>query len=348
MAQRCAGSADTVEERRVKDMLWLSKEDVIRAGALDMKRACRNVEEAFLLYQRKEAVNADEVPVIHEDFGTGRFYSLPAYVGGDCHMAGLKWTTLFPENSGSDVPVSSTLLLLGDPKTGEPLAAMEGSILSSMRTGAVTAAALKYLAAGSSRKKAICCGAGVQARQQIRAACTQLSELSEMYVWGRTKARAVALCEEIAEEFPQIRFQALDRFEEEIRDCDLVIAATPAAEPYLKKEHFKEGCLYCHIGMNEIETEAVNQFDMIVCDDFFKGIDTSRQSLFAAARERKLQTEKLAGSLAEYIQGSRKVAEGYTGRIMFDAFGLPIFDVALGAAVYRYALDHQIGSVVPL
>ena len=324
-------------------MLWLSKEDTIKAGILDMKKAQKLVEETFCLYEKKQALNAQEIPVVHPDFGDGRFYSLPAYVGGEIHTAGLKWTTLFPENEKQGSPASCTLLLLSDPGNGMPVAILDGSLISSMRTGAVSAAALANLCK-TEVKKAVCCGAGVQARQQLRALCTVKPELEQVYIWGRTEEKASRLGEELSREFPRIRICSVKDFQKVIRDCDVVIGATPAAESYLKKEHFKESCFYRKMGMKEIEEEALNAFDAIIGDDFEKGTANSRQSVYQAYRKGTLNLELLQGNLPEYLLGQRDVRQWKKGKIMFDAFGLPIFDLALGAGVYQRALELKIGT----
>ena len=324
-------------------MLWLSKEDTIKAGVLDMKKAQKLVEETFCLYEKEQALNAQEIPVIHPDFGDGRFYSLPAYVGGEIHTAGLKWTTLFPENEKQGSPASCTLLLLSDPKTGMPVAILDGSLISSMRTGAVSAAAFANLCKLET-KKAVCCGAGVQARQQIRALCTVKPELEQVYIWGRTEEKAMRLSEELSEEFSEINICSVKDFRDVIRECDVVIGATPAAEPYLKKEYFKDNCFYLQIGMNEIEDDALNAFDAIIGDDFHKGTANSRQSVYQAYRRGTLKLELLQGNLPEYLLGQRDAEQWKNGKLMFDAFGLPIFDLALGAGVYQRARELGLGT----
>ncbi len=324
-------------------MLWLSKEDTIRAGVLDMEQAQKLVEETFCLYEKEQALNAPEIPVVHPDFGDGRFYSLPAYVGGNIHTAGLKWTTLFPENEKQGSPASCTLLVLSDPKTGMPMAVLDGCLISSMRTGAVSAAAFANLCK-MEVKKAICCGAGVQARQQIRALCTVKKELEQVYIWGRGEAKARRLAEELSGEFPGICICSIKDFREVIKECDVVIAATSAAEPYLKKEYFRENCFYLQIGMNEIEEAALNAFDAIISDDFDKGIEKSRQSVYQAYRNGTLRPGILQGNLPEYLLGQRDAEQWKNGKLMFDAFGLPIFDLALGARVYQHARELKIGT----
>ena len=324
-------------------MLWLSKEDTIKAGVLDMKRAQKLVEKTFCLYEKEQALNAQEIPVIHPDFGDGRFYSLPAYVGGEIHTAGLKWTTLFPENEKQGSPASCTLLVLSNPENGMPEAILDGTLISSMRTGAVSAVAFANLCK-KEVKQAVCCGAGVQARQQLRALCTVKPELEQVYIWGRTEEKARRLGAELSAEFPQIHISSVKDFQEVVRECDVVIAATPAAVPYLKKEHFKENCFYLQIGMNEIEEEALNAFDAIISDDFDKGIANSRQSVYEAYRKGALNLKLLQGNLSEYLLGKRDAEQWKNGKIMFDAFGLPIFDLALGAGVYQRALELKMGT----
>lgn len=329
-------------------MLWLSQEDVISSGILNMQTAQREIEKVFLLYKHGDAISAQEIPIkLERDTMQGNFYSLPAFVGGEHNAAGLKWTTHFAGNGQKGKPRIYTLVTISNPEDGTPLAVMEGSVISAMRTGAVSATAFKYLA-NKNVTDILCCGAGVQARQQIHAACFALPNVKQVYIWNRTKNKADALTKELEDLYPKINFSAADNIDRVINNCDIVIGATAAQEPYLKKEYFKDGCLYCHIGFNEIEMDAVNSFDYIVCDDFYKGAEHSGQSLFRIHREGKLESGKLAGSLSEYISGQRSLTQKKGLKIMFDAFGLPIFDVALASYVYKFAVEHGLGTVLPL
>jgi Predicted ornithine cyclodeaminase, mu-crystallin homolog len=328
-------------------MLWLSKEDVISSGVSSMSIAQAEVEETFRLYAEGKVKMAQEIPLRWKPVFTDEaFYSLPAYVGGKYSVAGIKWTTHHPDNKAKGLPHIYTLLTLSDPDTGIPLTIMEGSAISAYRTGAVTATALKYLADPGVRVL-LCCGAGVQARQQILAAHNALPGLEKIRIWSRTKVHAEKLALELCPVVGGTYIEAVDDISS-ARESDIIIAATSSAIPYLCRDDFKDGVLYCHIGFNDIETDAIAQFDQYVYDDFDSGKSHSGQPLFRMVRDGIFDLSKNAGVLSEIITGAKKVRQCKGKKLMFDAFGLVIFDIALGHFVYKYALEHGIGQELAL
>ena len=334
-------------ERGGNNMLWLSKEDVISSGVYNMSTAQTEVEETFRLYAEGKVKMAQEIPLRWKPVYTDEaFYSIPAYVGGKYSVAGIKWTTHHPDNKEKGLPHIYTLLTLSDSDTGIPLSMMEGSVISACRTGAVSATAFKYLADPGVRIL-LCCGAGVQARQQILAAHYALPGLEIIRIWSRTKAHAEKLAQELRPVMGSTDIEAVDDISS-ARESDIIIAATSATIPYLCRDDFKDGVLYCHIGYNDIETDAIAQFDQYVFDDFDSGIAHSGQPLFRMVRDGIFDMSKNAGILSEMITGTRQVHQCRGKKLMFDAFGLVIFDIALGHFVYKYALEHGIGQELAL
>ncbi len=328
-------------------MLWLNQTDVLSTGIGSMAIAQPQIEAAFHLLGTDQVKMAPEVPLRCRKVSTDEaFYSLPAYVGGECQVAGIKWTTHHPENKEKGLPHIFTLLALSDPNTGLPLAIMEASVIGAMRTGAVTATALKYLAAPSA-ETLFCCGAGVQARQQILGAMHSLPCLQKIRIWGRTQTKAEKLAAELR---PLAGAIALEVVSDTalVKASDIVISVTSASEPYLQEEDFKDGVLYCHVGFNEIEPSAINSFDQVVYDDFTMGVANSGQSIFRMVRAGTFDLTKNAGLLGEVVTGKKQIRQEKGKKLMFDAFGLVVFDIVLGYYAYRYGKEHGIGNELTL
>lgn len=329
-------------------MLWLSQTDVLSSGITDMAVASGIVRKTLGLVSEGKTVSAQEVPLRLSNTGTDEaFYSLPAYVGGGINIAGIKWTTHHPGNKANGQPHIYTVLLLNDPSCGLPLTALEGSIISAMRTGAVSAVAFQELANPDSRTL-FCGGAGVQARQQVRGALYAVPGIERVDIFSRSRDHAQNLANELAIEYPSKDFRAVISPDESGLAYDILIGATSAPHPYLEERHFKDGCLYCHIGLRDIKPKAVNCFDRIVLDEFQAGVPYSGQSLFVQNRTGEFNQEKLDGLLHEYVTGQRKLRQQKGQRIMFDGFGMSIFDIALGAYAYEYARQNGLGSEMPL
>ena len=129
----------------------LSQEDVVAAGGLDMDACLEVIANTLVLHHRGETI-APMKAVIHwsDDLDTdeklGRVMAMPAFVGGDVGVIGMKWIPSVPSNPARGLPRGIGLVLLSDPETGLPLAFMDGTVVSAMRTGAVSGIAARELA----------------------------------------------------------------------------------------------------------------------------------------------------------------------------------------------------------
>src|SRR6516162_4365428 len=101
---------------------------------------------------------------------------------------GVKLVSFYPGNAGTRVPTHLAMVLLFRPDTGEPLAVMDGRLITEMRTAAVSAAATRRLATPDSRVLAVL-GSGVQARAHLQALML-VRGFEEVCVWSRTAEHA--------------------------------------------------------------------------------------------------------------------------------------------------------------
>lgn len=326
-------------------VLWLSGADVAATGVCDLERTAGIVEEAFRLYDAGQAVIAPEAALrLHGAERDRACYSLPAYVGGQVGVSGLKWSS----HGGAAEPGQSRIhaaVVLNDPDSGRPLAALNGTEIGAARTGAVTLAALSRLAPAGARKAALC-GAGGQAERQLQALLLALPGLEEIAIWSRGGVRSRLLADRYAAGSAAVR--AAGTLEEAVEGADVVVAATSAPAPYLTARHLESASLYCHIGFHEIAWEAVDRFDCIVVDAWEEARAVSGQSLFRYYREGLLPEERITGKLGAIVSGALAVPRAAPGRrVMFDAFGLPIFDLSVAKAAYLRAREMGLGTSVP-
>ena len=165
--------------------VYLDQQAVLQAGVLDMRRATAVIAEVLALFEKGKCRQPHKVVLRDEDDvsseARGRINGLFASIKGEVPAMGMKWIASFPANRERSLPRASALIILNSPENGLPLAVMDGTLVSAMRTGAVTALGLKYLAARESRKAGMI-GAGVQAHTQILALITALPEIGRAHV----------------------------------------------------------------------------------------------------------------------------------------------------------------------
>ena len=215
--------------------LFLSQEDVVAAGGTDMPAIVEVIERAFRIKAAGGVFMPPKVMITWSDEpGTeelhGRIMAMPAYVGGEVDVAGLKRIPSVPDNpSRRGLPRANALVLLSDRETGLPLAVMDGTVVSAMRTGAVTGVAVRHLASPAD-EVACLLGAGVLAHTQLDALRAVMPSLREARVHDPAKERLQRFCE---------RQSAADRPgcapggrpERAIRGAQVVVPATMAVAP---------------------------------------------------------------------------------------------------------------------
>ena len=166
------------------DFLYLSEEDMIRAGVKDMARCVDTMEETFRLLHRGDyrlggPNNSDhglrtrfpkesDIPDMPLDAPGRWFTAMPAYLGGKYHCFGFKTYGANQENTKHGMPRSVLMMQLLDVETGAPLAFMSANILSAMRTGAVSGLLAKYCAPKHAKKLAV-----IGRKNCIRCFCCQ-------------------------------------------------------------------------------------------------------------------------------------------------------------------------------
>jgi thiomorpholine-carboxylate dehydrogenase len=141
---------------------------------------------------------------------------MPAVADG---AMGAKLVSFYPGNAGTGLPTHLAMILLFRPDTGEPLAVMDGRLITEMRTAAVSAAVTKRLSAPDSRVLALL-GSGVQARAHLQA-LSRVRHFEEVRVWSRTADHAACFAEQNDAKAVTI--------EEAVRDADVIVTATNEA-----------------------------------------------------------------------------------------------------------------------
>jgi len=231
---------------------------------------------------------------------------------------GLKAVSFYPGNAGTALPTHLAMILLFRPDTGEPLAVMDGRLITEMRTAAVSAAVTKYLASPDSRVLALL-GSGVQAAAHLEA-LSQVRRFDEVRVWSRTPGHAQRFAREHGA-------RAMDA-ESAVRGADVVVTATNATEPILKGAWLKRGAHVNAVGSprptwRELDDDAMA--NVLVVD--------SREAALKESGDVILSKAKIHAEAGEIFDGSKTVSASET--TVFKSLGLAIEDVAAARLVYE-------------
>jgi ornithine cyclodeaminase/alanine dehydrogenase-like protein (mu-crystallin family) len=234
---------------------------------------------------------------------------------------GLKLVSFYPANAGTSVPTHLAMILLFRPDTGEPLAVMDGRLITEMRTAAVSAAVTRRLAASDSRVLALL-GSGVQASAHLEA-LSRVRQFSDVRVWSRTPEHAIRFAREH-------RATATDA-EAAVRGADVIVTATNARDPILKGAWIKPGALVNAVGSprpswRELDDEVMA--NALVVD--------SREAVLKESGDVILSKATVYAEVGE-ILGNLKPAPPAGTTTVFRSVGIAIEDVAAARLVYLAA-----------
>jgi ornithine cyclodeaminase len=327
------------------DYLVLSQEDVVAAGGLDMDACLATIEETLVLHHRGETV-APQKSALHwsDDIDTderlGRIMAMPAFVGGSIAMAGMKWIPSVPGNPSRGLPRGIGVILLSDPETGLPVCFMDGTVVSAMRTGAVSGLAARELARPGSRVVTLY-GAGVQARTQLAALEKTLPELDEIRIVDPIRVQIERFVELEAKGRPPI--VPFDDPRQAAAGAGVLVLASMAPSPFVDADWVDAGALVLSVSSLDIAVEVVASADLVVTDDLeHETFHPSRP--LSRAREAGMLADGEVVPLGAILAGDHPGRTGDEQRIVVSAVGLGIEDVAFATAVYRRALAEGVGS----
>ena len=241
---------------------------------------------------------------------------MPAYGGA----LGAKLVTFYPHNQG--IHSHHATILLFRPETGEPLATMDGRLITEMRTAAVSAVATRLLARPDASVLAIL-GSGVQARSHLEA-MRLVRDVREVRVWSPRNARAFA---------ERHGVRATATAEEAVRGADLVVVATSSETPVLEGRWLAPGA---HVNAVGAPRPTWRELD----DDVLARARLYVESREAATRESGdvIAAGRVFAEIGEVVAGGRPGRESPQEITLFKSVGVAIEDVASADHVYRTAL----------
>ncbi len=242
------------------------------------------------------------------------FMGIMPAVYGD--IMGTKLVNLYPDNATRGLPTHLAVIVLFRSETGEPLAVMDGRLITELRTAAVSAAATRLLSPLNSTQLAIL-GSGVQARAHVRA-LKLVRKFEEIRIWSRDPHHAKLLAEEIG----GIATSA----EEAVRDADVVVTVTNASEPILRGKWLKPGVLINAVG-------AVGPARRELDDDAMSGafIVDSREAALKESGDLLLAGASIYAELGELLSGTKPKPRAEI--TVFKSLGLAVEDLAAAKLV---------------
>ncbi len=322
-------------------MLILSQKEVKKILPLkEIKKVIKVVEKAFYDYGKGKVQMPAKLYLDFKKFN-GDLRIMPSFSEA-LKMAGTKIVNVHPGNPKKGLNSVMAVIVLNDPKTGLPLALMDGTWITALRTGAASAVATKYLANKKAKSLGVV-GAGFQAITQICAIC-QVRKIKEILVYDVSEKAIERLKKILAKE--NIKIEKGDL--KEVCQKEILVTVTPERKPIVKNDWILHGTHINAIGADaegkeELEPEILKRSKIVV--DCFEQASHSGE-INVPLSKGIISKKEIFGELGEVVSQKKAGRENEKEITIFDSTGLAIQDLYTANLVYKEAKKRKIGREI--
>lgn len=294
------------------------------------------VKDTYIKHFQGETVNPESSFLRFPHNAQARIISLPAHLGGENPVAGIKWIASYPQNIKHDLQRASAVIILNDNENGYPLACLEAGIISAVRTAASAIIGAYHF---KQKKKSIAnlgiIGTGIIASYVL--------ELLLQNGWNIGKIHLYDLNQDNSAQFSEHqnhgkieKVKIANNWQEVVQSSDLIVLTTTAATPYINdKEAFAHNPVVLNLSLRDIDPEIIiNSYNVV---DDIKHVLKAETSLHLAQKKYG-HHDFINTTLPEILANNSEIQTDKP--IIFSPFGMGILDIALGQYVYEQAVHN--------
>lgn len=328
-------------------MLVLGASDI--QHALSMSDAIAAVAQALVASSGGEAVTPIRTNLPVEDRGSSLF--MPSYVS-TTQSLGVKFVSVFPGNKLLGKKTIHGVVVLADAKTAEPIALLEASYLTALRTGAAAGLATQHLAREDAQTLGVI-GTGVQARSIVRAIQTVRS-IAKILLYNRTRGAAEAFKAEL-EAQPQSGQRSVvvvDSANEAVHGADILVTATNSITPVFDAVALQPGTHINAVGsyrpdMQELPSDVFRTRPRVVVESRVAALEETGDLIIPCAQG-VWSSSELHAELGDIVRGAAKGRETLTEGTIFKSVGLAAMDMVVAKIAVERARSLRIGQWIEL
>ncbi len=362
------------------DFIYLDEEDMIKAGVQNMEHCINTMEKMFLLLdsgdyrmggkkgnehgikvsfpQKSEFKN---MPLDRPD---RRFMAMPAYLGGEYNVFGIKCYGSNPENKFKNLPRSVLMMSLLDVDTGMPLSYMSANILSAMRTGAVSALGVKLLAKPDAETVTIV-GPGTISKYALKGILSCRSSIRTIKIKGRSRSGITGFINEFKSQFKELEFIICDSIEAACKDSDVVFFGTTNASVYeknpcIKREWIASQAVVISVSVLLLDEEFMSNKSKVrlIADNYAMYEEWAKGNEYPAQRNvstllgmgyydlihQGVVEQQDIINIASIIKNKEILEDKENLISIYAVGGIPLEDVAWAYECYKVAREKKIGK----
>jgi alanine dehydrogenase len=278
----------------------------------------------------------------------GSLLAMPGYVPSAGVLMS-KLVSVYPHNADAALPTHHAVIVVFDPGTGQPVALLDGTAITAIRTGACSALSARLLARPDAHVLAIL-GTGVQARSHARAMC-RVRPIRQIRVAGRNYGKASELAAELSGELP-VEVQAVETYREALAGADIACATTNAAEPVIRRSWLGLGVHVTSVVYGGREVDAATVRDALVCVESRRAAlaayPAGSRDLLEPIRDGVISPEHVHTELGELVTGTKPGRQSPDQITLYKSVGVAVQDAAAAALVIAAARKQSVGQLIDL
>lgn len=326
------------------DILILKGNEILTLLADQEKALVHSIERAYIAHAQGESSLPFSPVLRFPEHPESRIIALPAYLGQDCAVAGLKWIASFPANLEQGLDRASAVIILNSAQTGIAQVILEGSVISAKRTAASAALAARHLQNEQWSSYLGIIGCGPINCEIVQFLLTLQPEIQTLVLYDINQERVQLFKDKCRELSRDIAIHIVRDKHEILSSCPLVSVATTATTPHiLALPECPPNAVILHISLRDFAPQVIVASDNVVDD--IEHVSQAHTSIHV--------TEQLTGNrdsirctLADILLGKAQARKDLTIPSIFSPFGLGILDLAVSKCVYDLALREQYGTTI--
>jgi ornithine cyclodeaminase len=319
-------------------MLYLNEHSIKEVG-IDWEKLVDVIESAVRCLGNKDFAQPVKPYLRYRDL-KNRIIAMPAFVGGEFNMAGIKWIASFPDNIHNRIPRAHSVVILNKAETGQPVGIINTALLSILRTAAVSGLMIRYF--NKTRPLANInlgiIGWGPIGQHQLRMCLALLSD----------NIKKISLYDLRSIDKSSIDFAPLDKvvitdnWQQAYEDADIFITATVSKAPYIDLAP-KAGSLQLNVSLRDYKTDIYDHVKNSIIVDDWEEICREKTDIEMMHLDRGLKEEDTKSIVDMVVDNCMK---NYPADIpiMFNPMGMAVFDMAVGTYFLKEAQKRGIGQ----
>ncbi|MDA1478082.1 2,3-diaminopropionate biosynthesis protein SbnB [Bacillus changyiensis] len=318
-------------------MRYLNTDNIKKIG-IEWDQTIETIRQAVTTLQQQDVAQPIK-PYLRFRAPGNRIIAMPAFVGGDVNMAGIKWIASFPNNIQQGIQRAHSVTILNNADTGKPLAVLNTALMSGIRTASVTGLIIqKYDELYPLKDVTVgIIGFGPIGQLHLQMVTAILGDrISKVLLYDIAGIKSDLFLEDMKD-----RTEVVESWEEAYRQADVFITCTVSPSGYIDQKP-KERSLLLNVSLRDFKPNILDYTQSIIVDDW-EEVCRENTDIELMHLQRGLQKSDTK-SITEVVCEDQMKAFPRNKPILFNPMGMAIFDVAISTYYYRKALENGVGT----